>query len=99
MRLLSSAPLRGDSAVKLSALLDFTGQMIIVKEKNEKVYLICGSHKEVIWFKDKQKIANTTELDLGAMYDDPRGTYACEKGTDRFVLQVYYRSKCQKPCF
>uniref|UniRef100_A0A8B9TJK1 CD3 gamma/delta subunit Ig-like domain-containing protein n=1 Tax=Anas platyrhynchos TaxID=8839 RepID=A0A8B9TJK1_ANAPL len=62
--------------------LGVQGQTIIVKEKNEKVYLICGSHKEVIWFKDNQRIANTTELDLGAMYDDPRGTY------------VYYRM-CQ----
>lgn len=99
MRLLSSAPLRGDSAVKLSSLLDFTGQGIIVKEKNEKVFLTCGSHKEAVWFKDNQLIANTTELDLGAMYDDPRGTYMCKKERDRYVLQVYYRSKCQKPCF
>uniref|UniRef100_A0A8B9U936 CD3 gamma/delta subunit Ig-like domain-containing protein n=1 Tax=Anas zonorhyncha TaxID=75864 RepID=A0A8B9U936_9AVES len=74
--------------------LGVQGQTIIVKEKNEKVYLICGSHKEVIWFKDQQQIANTTELDLGAMYDDPRGTYICQQGGVNNSLQVYYRM-CQ----
>ncbi|KAI6073259.1 T-cell surface glycoprotein CD3 delta chain [Aix galericulata] len=74
--------------------LGVQGQGIIVKERNEKVFLTCGSHKEAVWFKDNQLIANTTELDLGAMYDDPRGTYMCEKERDRYILQVYYRM-CQ----
>ncbi|XP_035202114.1 T-cell surface glycoprotein CD3 delta chain [Oxyura jamaicensis] len=74
--------------------LGVQGQTVIVKEINGRVFLNCGSDKTVTWLKDNQEIANTTELDLGAIYDDPRGTYICAKEKQHLALQVYYRM-CQ----
>lgn len=74
--------------------LGVQGQTIIVKEKNEKVFLTCGSDKNVLWKKGNEQIANATELDLGAIYDDPRGIYTCIKENKELTLQVYYRM-CQ----
>lgn len=89
-----------NSSVNLSALLFFTGQDITVKEASGKVFLQCvASQSEVTWLKDGNKIGNKTQLDLGAIYDDPRGMYTCEKGGKRSSLQVHYRSKCCKPGF
>ncbi|XP_050766880.1 T-cell surface glycoprotein CD3 gamma chain-like isoform X2 [Gymnogyps californianus] len=74
------------------------GENIIVKEASGKVFLQCvtGSQSEVIWLKDGKTIGNTTQLDLGAVYDDPRGTYTCEteSGRKSFHLQLHYRM-CQ----
>lgn len=71
-----------------------------MKEASGKVFLQCvASQSEVTWLKDGNKIGNKTQLDLGAIYDDPRGMYTCEKGGKRSSLQVHYRSKCCKPGF
>ncbi|NXL12393.1 CD3G protein, partial [Mesembrinibis cayennensis] len=76
------------------------GQKVIVKEASGKVFLQCvladQKSKQIQWWKDGNVIGNTTELDLGAIYDDPRGTYACglEGGSKGSSLQVHYRM-CQ----
>ncbi|KAM6312549.1 T-cell surface glycoprotein CD3 gamma chain-like [Podargus strigoides] len=73
------------------------GQKIIVKEASGKVFLQCVTDKQsqVTWWKDGNEIGNRTELDLGAVYDDPRGTYTCEiEDKKRASLQVHYRM-CQ----
>lgn len=91
-----------NSALRLSALLFFTGQKIILKEINGKVFLQCADGgSQVMWRKDGNEIGNTKQLDLGAVYDDPRGTYTCEteNGKRSSPLQVHYRSKCCKPGF
>ncbi|KFV95046.1 T-cell surface glycoprotein CD3 gamma chain, partial [Eurypyga helias] len=69
---------------------------VVVKEASGKVFLQCGTGEgQVTWLKDEDRIANTTQLDLGAVHDDPRGTYACEIGGKTSAsLQVYYRM-CQ----
>ncbi|KAK4809561.1 hypothetical protein QYF61_016993 [Mycteria americana] len=87
-----------NSAVKLSALLFFTGQKVIVKEASGKVFLQCAVERQsqVIWRKDGNWIGNITQLDLGAVYNDPRGIYTCEteNGRQSPPLQVHYRM-CQ----
>ncbi|KFQ20017.1 T-cell surface glycoprotein CD3 delta chain, partial [Mesitornis unicolor] len=74
------------------------GQTVIVKEVNGKVFLKCktDSQNQIIWRKDGNWIDNTTELDLGAIYDDPRGIYTCEtEGVKASTpLQLHYRM-CQ----
>ncbi|KAM6044926.1 T-cell surface glycoprotein CD3 gamma chain-like [Theristicus caerulescens] len=76
------------------------GQKVIVKEASGKVFLQCvladQKSKQIQWWKDGNVIGNTTELDLGAIYDDPRGTYACgpEGSSKGSSLQVHYRM-CQ----
>ncbi|XP_054659126.1 T-cell surface glycoprotein CD3 gamma chain [Grus americana] len=74
----------------------FQGQKVIVKEASGKVFLQCvGSQSEVIWKKDETEMGNTTQLDLGAIYDDPRGIYTCTMGGQQSPsLQVHYRM-CQ----
>ncbi|XP_009893036.1 PREDICTED: T-cell surface glycoprotein CD3 delta chain [Charadrius vociferus] len=70
-------------------------QEIIVKEASGKVFLQCvtTSQSEVTWLKDRTRVGNTTRLDLGAIYDDPRGIYTCETGGKRSPpLQVHYRT-------
>ncbi|OXB62360.1 hypothetical protein ASZ78_009426 [Callipepla squamata] len=89
-----------NAAVKLSALLYFTGVSIVVKEISGKVFLQCKTDKEeqkreITWHRNEEEIGNTTQLDLGAMYDDPRGTYKCTlKSEESSTLQVHYRM-CQ----
>ncbi|XP_075028961.1 T-cell surface glycoprotein CD3 gamma chain-like isoform X1 [Calonectris borealis] len=72
------------------------GQRVIVKEASGKVFLQCetGSQSEVVWLKDGNRIGNAEPLDLGSVYDDPRGIYTCEIGTGKKSLQVHYRM-CQ----
>ena len=74
-----------------------------MKEASGKAFLQCGtgSQSQVTWLKDGNVIGNTTQLDLGAIYEDPRGIYVCEteRGKKRSYFQVYYRSKCCKPGF
>ncbi|NXA30302.1 CD3D protein, partial [Ibidorhyncha struthersii] len=74
------------------------GQKIIVKEASGKVFLQCvtTSQSQVVWLKDGNTVGNTTQLDLGAIYDDPRGVYTCkiEGGKGGASLQVHYRM-CQ----
>ncbi|KAM6043448.1 T-cell surface glycoprotein CD3 gamma chain-like [Chlamydotis macqueenii] len=74
------------------------GQKVTVKEFSGKVFLHCetSSQSQVTWLKDGNVIGNTTQLDLGAAYDDPRGVYRCEIGGTKTSppLQVYYRM-CQ----
>ncbi|KFQ78883.1 T-cell surface glycoprotein CD3 delta chain, partial [Phaethon lepturus] len=71
---------------------------VIVKEASGKVFLQCvtGSQSQVIWLKDGNRIGDTTQLDLGAVYNDPRGIYTCETESDKksSSLQVHYRM-CQ----
>ncbi|KFV56765.1 T-cell surface glycoprotein CD3 delta chain, partial [Gavia stellata] len=71
---------------------------VIVREASGKVFLQCGvgSQGQIMWLKDGNRIANATQLDLGAVYDDPRGIYACEteSGQKSTPLQVHYRM-CQ----
>ncbi|KFZ62956.1 T-cell surface glycoprotein CD3 delta chain, partial [Podiceps cristatus] len=67
---------------------------VIVKEVSGKVFLQCaGTQGQVIWLKNGDRIANATQLDLGALYDDPRGVYKCEiEGKKESPpLQVHYR--------
>ncbi|NWS62759.1 CD3D protein, partial [Chunga burmeisteri] len=74
------------------------GQKVIVKEASGKVFLQCVTQEkgQIIWLKDGNRIGNTTELDLGSVYDDPRGIYACELESRKksSSLQVHYRM-CQ----
>ncbi|XP_074707234.1 T-cell surface glycoprotein CD3 gamma chain-like [Strix uralensis] len=74
------------------------GQNVVVKEASGKVFLQCeaANQGQVIWLKDGNAIGNTTQLDLGAVYDDPRGVYTCrpEGGKESPPLQVHYRM-CQ----
>ncbi|POI24034.1 hypothetical protein CIB84_012218 [Bambusicola thoracicus] len=82
------------------AKLGVHGQNIIVKEVSGKVFLQCpkgkeGDNKKISWQKDGNDLGNMTQLDLGAIYDDPRGTYTCLlDGTVHSTLQVHYRM-CQ----
>ncbi|XP_010289376.1 PREDICTED: T-cell surface glycoprotein CD3 delta chain, partial [Phaethon lepturus] len=73
-------------------------EKVIVKEASGKVFLQCvtGSQSQVIWLKDGNRIGDTTQLDLGAVYNDPRGIYTCETESDKksSSLQVHYRM-CQ----
>ncbi|KAF1616018.1 UNVERIFIED_CONTAM: T-cell surface glycoprotein CD3 delta chain, partial [Eudyptes robustus] len=74
------------------------GQNVIVKEVSGKVFLQCvtRSQSQFTWLKGGTRIENKTQLDLGAVYDDPRGIYRCqtESGEQSFPLQVHYRM-CQ----
>ncbi|NXT22135.1 CD3D protein, partial [Syrrhaptes paradoxus] len=74
------------------------GQKVTVKEASGKVFLQCvtDSQTPVRWLKDGSEISNTTVLDLGTVYDDPRGVYACEleNGKRSPPLQLHYRM-CQ----
>ncbi|XP_074018461.1 T-cell surface glycoprotein CD3 gamma chain-like [Numenius arquata] len=73
------------------------GQRIIVKEVSGNVFLQCvtDSQGEVIWQRDGNSVGNTTQLDLGRIYDDPRGSYMCRAGRKASPpLQVHYRM-CQ----
>ncbi|XP_010015778.1 PREDICTED: LOW QUALITY PROTEIN: T-cell surface glycoprotein CD3 gamma chain-like [Nestor notabilis] len=74
------------------------GQKVNVKEASGKVFLQCvvDSNSQVIWYKDGNWIENATQLDLGAIYDDPRGIYTCETNKEKKSppLQVHYRM-CQ----
>ncbi|XP_009959614.1 PREDICTED: T-cell surface glycoprotein CD3 gamma chain-like, partial [Leptosomus discolor] len=69
---------------------------VIVKEASGKVFLQCATDRKsaITWLKDGNSVGNTTQLDLGAVYDDPRGVYTCktESGTEGRRLQVYYRT-------
>lgn len=89
--------------MKFSALFYFTGADITVKEISGKVFLQCQTTKEeqkkdIVWKKGEYPVGNMTQLDLGAIYDDPRGIYTCLLGgNDKpSPLQVYYRSECLK---
>ncbi|NXX52769.1 CD3D protein, partial [Scopus umbretta] len=73
------------------------GQKIIVKEASGKVFLQCVTDRQsqVLWRKDGNDLGNATQLDLGAIYDDPRGTYECKiQDGSSHRLQVHYRM-CQ----
>ncbi|KAM6295798.1 T-cell surface glycoprotein CD3 gamma chain-like [Aegotheles albertisi] len=74
------------------------GQKVIVKEASGKVILQCAtdSPSDISWQKDGNWVANTTQLDLGSVYDDPRGIYTCVMGNGKSSppLQVHYRM-CQ----
>ncbi|KAF1417856.1 T-cell surface glycoprotein CD3 delta chain, partial [Spheniscus magellanicus] len=74
------------------------GQEVIVKEASGKVFLQCitSSQSQITWLKSGTRIENVTQLDLGAVYDDPRGIYTCTTGSDKksVSLQVHYRM-CQ----
>uniref|UniRef100_A0A8B9MRM0 CD3 gamma/delta subunit Ig-like domain-containing protein n=1 Tax=Accipiter nisus TaxID=211598 RepID=A0A8B9MRM0_9AVES len=73
---------------------------LILKEVSGKVFLQCVTNlqSKIIWLKDGNRIGNGTQLDLGAVYNDPRGVYKCqsEDGNEDSagVLQVHYRM-CQ----
>ncbi|NWY53939.1 CD3D protein, partial [Chionis minor] len=72
------------------------GQKINVKEVSGKVFLECeqGSADKVTWLKNENTVGNTTLLDLGKIYDDPRGTYKCKTPSGESTLQVHFRM-CQ----
>ncbi|KAJ7424933.1 T-cell surface glycoprotein CD3 gamma chain [Pitangus sulphuratus] len=68
---------------------------IIVKETSGKVFLQCTTQGEVTWWKDGNEVGNENQLELSAVYDDPRGLYTCKVGeTTEGTLQVHYRM-CQ----
>ncbi|XP_031455783.1 T-cell surface glycoprotein CD3 delta chain [Phasianus colchicus] len=72
---------------------------IIVKEISGKVFLQCQTSKgeqkqEIKWWKDEVELGNMTLLDLGTIYDDPRGIYKCMLDNKNSTLQVHYRM-CQ----
>ncbi|XP_027555356.1 T-cell surface glycoprotein CD3 gamma chain-like [Neopelma chrysocephalum] len=70
---------------------------IIVKEVSGKVFLECpaAEQSQVMWWKDGNELGNGTQLELGGVYDDPRGLYTCRAGeTTEWKLQVHYRM-CQ----
>lgn len=91
--------------MKLSALLYFTGLSMSVKEVSGKVFLQCQASKDglkryYLWKKGEEKLGNMTQLDLGAIYDDPRGTYTCQQDANiNSTLHVHYRSECLKLSF
>ncbi|XP_072211146.1 T-cell surface glycoprotein CD3 delta chain [Excalfactoria chinensis] len=80
--------------------LGVRGVKIIVEEASGKVFLQCQTtkeehKKEIVWQKGGEELGNATQLDLGAIYDDPRGTYTCSlNGREPDTLQVHYRM-CQ----
>ncbi|XP_021231571.1 T-cell surface glycoprotein CD3 gamma chain-like [Numida meleagris] len=85
------------------AKLGVHGVSINVKEVSGKVFLQCEmskqeQKKEILWQKNGEDLANagnTTQLDLGAIYDDPRGIYTCSlRDGEHSTLQVHYRM-CQ----
>ncbi|XP_029877985.1 T-cell surface glycoprotein CD3 delta chain isoform X1 [Aquila chrysaetos chrysaetos] len=71
---------------------------VILKEVSGKVFLQCVTDRQshFVWLKDGKTIGNGTQLDLGAVYNDPRGVYTCqsENEKERGDLQVHYRM-CQ----
>ncbi|XP_049655553.1 T-cell surface glycoprotein CD3 gamma chain [Accipiter gentilis] len=73
---------------------------VILKEVSGKVFLQCVTNlqSQIIWLKDGNRIGNGTQLDLGTVYNDPRGVYKCqsEHGNEDSAgaLQVHYRM-CQ----
>ncbi|XP_065594478.1 T-cell surface glycoprotein CD3 gamma chain-like [Cyrtonyx montezumae] len=83
-----------------SVAVGIHGVSIVVKEISGKVFLQCKTDKEeqkseITWHHNGEEIGNTTQLDLGAIYDDPRGTYTCSlKSREPSTLQVHYRM-CQ----
>lgn len=90
--------------MKLSALLYFTGLSMSVKEVSGKVFLQCQESKDLntnyLWKKGKEELGNMRQLDLGAIYDDPRGTYTCQRDENvNSTLHVHYRSECLKLSF
>lgn len=91
--------------MKLSALLYLTGLSISVKEVSGKVFLQCQESKDdqkpnYLWKKGKEELGNMRQLDLGAIYDDPRGTYTCQRDENvNSTLHVHYRSECLKLSF
>ncbi|KFQ75946.1 T-cell surface glycoprotein CD3 delta chain, partial [Phoenicopterus ruber ruber] len=70
---------------------------VIVKEISGKVFLECTDPQSPItWLKGGEDRGNSTRLELGAIYDDPRGSYVCEVegGNKKSRFQVHYRM-CQ----
>uniref|UniRef100_A0A8C9FGH5 Ig-like domain-containing protein n=1 Tax=Pavo cristatus TaxID=9049 RepID=A0A8C9FGH5_PAVCR len=80
------------------AKLGVHGVNVIVKEVSGKVFLECKTSKdgqEITWEKGGDNLGSMTQLDLGSIYDDPRGTYKCSSsGQEPSTLQVHYRM-CQ----
>lgn len=91
-----------NAAMKSAVLLYFTELKVIVKEINGKAFLQCQANKEeekegIKLLKGEEVLENTTQVDLGAIYDDPRGIYTCSLGDKKSsILQVHYRSECLK---
>ncbi|XP_074891226.1 T-cell surface glycoprotein CD3 delta chain isoform X2 [Buteo buteo] len=56
------------------------GIQVILKEVSGKVFLQCETNprSQITWLKDGNIIGNGTQLDLGAVYNDPRGVYTCQ---------------------
>ncbi|XP_010722055.1 T-cell surface glycoprotein CD3 delta chain-like [Meleagris gallopavo] len=82
------------------AMLGANELKVIVKEINGKAFLQCQANKEeekegIKLLKGEEVLENTTQVDLGAIYDDPRGIYTCSLGDKKSsILQVHYRM-CQ----
>ncbi|XP_025970171.2 T-cell surface glycoprotein CD3 delta chain [Dromaius novaehollandiae] len=98
----------GAAALLAGLLLPLLGPLargqeaVVVKEASGQVFLQCGTggaSDSVSWWKDGRQIGTEARLDLGAVYDDPRGVYTCRLGRGRgaaqdLALQVHYRM-CQ----
>ncbi|NP_990843.2 T-cell surface glycoprotein CD3 delta chain precursor [Gallus gallus] len=82
------------------AKLGVHGLSMSVKEVSGKVFLQCQESKDdqkpnYLWKKGKEELGNMRQLDLGAIYDDPRGTYTCQRDENvNSTLHVHYRM-CQ----
>ncbi|CAH2319579.1 T-cell surface glyco CD3 delta chain [Pelobates cultripes] len=80
----------------LITTLTFTGTLAEVEEFNGKLYLKCPKNA-TSWLLDNEIIDDmdgTDKLDLGSIWDDPRGYYSCKYDDKVLSLTVYVRM-CQ----
>ncbi|XP_024063120.1 T-cell surface glycoprotein CD3 delta chain-like [Terrapene carolina triunguis] len=76
-----------DKRTKASVKVESRGRDVVLKCEG-----FSGTPSDITWKRDGITVANnSTELNLGAEADDPRGVYMCNDGS---AVQVYFRM-CQ----
>ncbi|KAJ6653167.1 hypothetical protein lerEdw1_010040 [Lerista edwardsae] len=89
---------KGLPSVPVAGASSPTGPNITLELKGGRVLLRCGlAAQDVTWSKDGRPLQQELGrvLDVGAVLDDPRGSYECRKGQSATAsLQVFFRS-CQ----
>ncbi|KAE8592465.1 hypothetical protein XENTR_v10018762 [Xenopus tropicalis] len=81
----------------LMLALKATCKIIDASVKNNYLTLKCNSASSVIWKHNNEIIeANNTDLDLGSLWNDPRGTYSCKasENENEKSIEVFVRM-CQ----
>ncbi|KAM4703260.1 T-cell surface glycoprotein CD3 gamma chain-like [Rhinophrynus dorsalis] len=82
----------------LTLSLKCTTAEIVVSKGTSRIVLNCDL-ENVQWFREGEDLShNDKTLDLGSMWDDPRGLYSCtgnkDSGKVKWSLEVYVRM-CQ----